>query len=54
MDVERAADLYAQGTAALKLQNVPLAKRTFQQVYDQTMPGDEYHDKAGKQLELLK
>ena len=51
---QAAADLYAQGTAALKTQNTPLAKRIFQQVYDQTMPGDEYREKASKQLELLK
>ncbi len=51
---QAAADLFAQGTAALNIQNTQLAKRIFQQVYDQTMPGDEYRDKAAKQLELLK
>jgi serine/threonine protein kinase len=49
-----ASDLFAQGTAALKTGNTPLAKRIFQQVFDQTMPGDEYRVKAAKQLELLK
>jgi FHA domain-containing protein len=49
-----AAALFSQGTAALKIQNSTLAKQLFQQVYDQTMPGDEYRDKAAKQLELLK
>jgi hypothetical protein len=48
------ADLFAQGTGALKTGNTQLAKKTFQQVYDMTMPGDEYRDKAAKQLELLK
>jgi hypothetical protein len=51
---QAAADLFAQGTAALKAQNAQLAKRIFQQVYDQTMQGDEYRDKAAKQLELMK
>jgi len=51
---QAAADLYAQGTAALKTGNAQLAKKIFQQVYDQTLPGDEYHDKAGKQLESVK
>ncbi len=51
---QAAADLFAQGTAALKTGNTQLAKRIFQQVYDQTMPTDEYRDKASKQLELLK
>jgi hypothetical protein len=51
---QAAGDLFAQGTAALKTGNSPLAKRIFQQVYDSTMPGDEFRDKATKQLELLK
>jgi hypothetical protein len=49
-----AAALFAQGTAALKTGNTQLARKTFQQVYNQTMPGDEYRDKAAKQLQLLK
>jgi hypothetical protein len=49
-----AAVLFNQGTAALKIQNNTLAKQLFQQVYEQTMPGDEYREKATKQLELLK
>jgi FHA domain len=48
------ADLYAQGTAALKTGNAQLARKIFQQVFDQTLPGDEYRDKAGKQLESVK
>ena len=51
---QAAAEIYNQATAALKTQNVSLAKRIFQQVYDQTMPGDQYRDMAVKQLELLK
>ncbi|HET6955878.1 MAG TPA: FHA domain-containing protein [Vicinamibacterales bacterium] len=51
---QAAGDLFAQGTAALKTGNTQLAKRIFQQVYDQTLPGDEFRDKATKQLELLK
>jgi tetratricopeptide (TPR) repeat protein len=51
---QAAADLFSQATLALKTQNTPLAKRLFQEVYDQTMPGDEYREKAVKQLELLK
>ena len=51
---QQAGDLFAQGTAALKTQNTPLAKRLFQQVYDMLTPGDEYRDKAAKQLESLK
>jgi tRNA A-37 threonylcarbamoyl transferase component Bud32 len=51
---QQATDLFAQGTAALKTGNTQLAKRIFQQVFDSTMPGDEYRDKATKQLQLLK
>jgi predicted component of type VI protein secretion system len=51
---QAAADLFSQATLALKTQNTPLAKRLFQQVFDSTMPGDEYREKASKQLELIK
>jgi hypothetical protein len=51
---EAAAEIYNQATAALKTQNVPLAKRLFQEVFDKTMPSDEYREKASKQLELMK
>ena len=51
---QAAAEIYNQATAAQKIQNLPLAKRLFQQVFDQTMPGDEYREKAQKQLELFK
>jgi len=51
---QAAADLFATGTAAAKVGNTALAKRIFQQVFDQTMPGDEYREKASKQLEQLK
>ena len=46
--------LYGQATFALKSQNPTSAVKLFQQVYDSTMPGDEYREKAAKQLELLK
>ena len=49
-----AAEIYSQAMAAQKIQNLPLARRLFQQVFDQTMPGDEYREKAQKQLELLR
>jgi hypothetical protein len=51
---QAAAETYNQATAALKTQNMPLAKRLFQEVLDKTMPGDEYREKASKQLELMK
>jgi hypothetical protein len=51
---QAAAEIYNQATAALKTQNVPLAKRLFQEVFDKTVPGDEYREKASKQLELMK
>jgi serine/threonine protein kinase len=51
---QAAGDLFAQGTAALKTGNTQLAKRIFQQIYDSTLPGDEFRDKAAKQLEVLK
>jgi len=51
---QAAADIYNQATAALKLQNLPMAKRLFQEVFDKTVPGDEYREKASKQLELMK
>jgi hypothetical protein len=46
--------LYGQATFALKSQNLTSAVKLFQQVYDSTMPGDEYREKAQKQLEQLK
>jgi hypothetical protein len=46
--------LYGQATFALKSQNPASAVKIFQQIYDSTMPGDEYREKAAKQLELLK
>jgi hypothetical protein len=49
-----AAEIYSQAMAAQKIQNLPLARRLFQQVFDQTMPGDEYREKAQKQLGLLR
>ncbi|MGH9142196.1 MAG: hypothetical protein ACRD2I_13780, partial [Vicinamibacterales bacterium] len=49
-----AAQLYSQATFALKSQNTTQAVRLLQQVFDTTMPGDEYREKAAKQLELLK
>ena len=49
-----AEKLFNQGTAALKMQRNAVAKQLFQQVFDATMPGDEYREKATKQLELLK
>ena len=48
-----AEKLYAQATAAVKMGATAQAKRLFQQVYDSTMPGDEYREKAAKQLELM-
>ena len=48
-----AEKLYAQATAAVKMGATAQAKRLFQQVYDTTMPGDEYREKAAKQLELM-
>ena len=51
---QAAAEIYNQAMAAQKIQNLPLARRLFQQVFDQTMPGDEYREKAQKQLELLR
>jgi hypothetical protein len=51
---QAAAEIYNQATAALKTQNIPLAKRLFQEVFDKTLPGDEYREKASKQLELMK
>jgi hypothetical protein len=51
---QAAAELFAQATGAMKAQNPQLARKLFQQVYDQTMPTDEYHEKAGKQLESMK
>ena len=51
---QAAAEIYNQATAALKTQNIPLAKRLFQEVFDKTVPGDEYREKASKQLELMK
>jgi hypothetical protein len=49
-----AEKLFNQGTAALKMQRNAVAKQLFQQVFESTMPGDEYREKAAKQLELLK
>ena len=49
-----AEQLYSQASFALKSQNTTQAVRLFQQVVDTTMPGDEYREKAAKQLELLK
>lgn len=46
--------LYGEATLALKVNSLAQARRLFQQVYDSTMPGDEYHDKAAKQLETVK
>jgi len=46
--------LYGQATLALKVNSLAQARRLFQQVYDSTVPGDEYHDKAAKQLETVK
>ena len=51
---QAAAELFNQATLALRNQNTPLAKRLFQQVFDSTMPGDEYREKAAKQLELIR
>ena len=51
---QAAAEIYNQATAALKTQNMSLAKRLFQEVFDKTVPGDEYREKASKQLELMK
>jgi hypothetical protein len=51
---QAAAEIYNQATAALKTQNISLAKRLFQEVFDKTVPGDEYREKASKQLELMK
>ena len=50
---DAAEKLYAQATAAVKMGATAQAKRLFQQVYDTTMPGDEYREKAAKQLELM-
>jgi PAS domain-containing protein len=49
-----AEQLFGQANFALKAQNPSQALKLFQQVYDSTMPGDEYREKAAKQLELLK
>jgi hypothetical protein len=49
-----AEQLFGQATYALKTQNTASAVKLFQQVYDSTLPGDEYREKAAKQLELLK
>ena len=49
-----AGKLYDQAMYALKTQNNAQAVRLFQEVYETTMPGDEYREKAAKQLELLK
>jgi len=51
---QAAAELFNQATQALRNQNTRLAKRLFQQVFDSTMPGDEYREKAAKQLELIR
>jgi len=48
-----AEKLYAQATAAVKMGATAQAKKLFQQVYDTTMAGDEYREKAAKQLELM-
>ena len=50
---DAAEKLYAQATAAVKMGATAQAKRLFQQVYDTTMPGDEYREKAARQLELM-
>jgi hypothetical protein len=49
-----AEKVYAEATYAQKSGSLAQARKLFQQVFDSTMPGDEYREKAAKQLELLK
>ena len=46
-----AEKLYGQATYAQKSGNAARAAELFQQVIDNTMPGDEFREKAMKQLE---
>jgi len=46
--------LYNQATYAQKSGNVAKANDLFKQIIDSTMPGDEFREKATKQMEALK
>jgi tetratricopeptide (TPR) repeat protein len=49
-----AEQLYNQATFALKSGNTAKAAEFFKQIVDTTFPGDEFRDKATKQLDALK